>query len=155
MGNCLKAENSLDVTFYSSEPGLYPKKQHKSDVGYDVMSGGDYEILPNKTEKIGTGSRVLIKGPWYGQLYSRSGLASKDINVVGGVVDPGYCGEIFVAVKNSSDKTFYVKKYQRIAQLVFHLIPEDISIKYCTDPMPKDVCNKSDRGDKGFGSSGM
>lgn len=86
----------------------------------------------------------------FGKIHSRSGLAlKKGISAVGGVIDKNYTGDIGVILMNHGSDDFVIKKGDRIAQLVVHVIltPEvvevdDISSTYTT------------RSSNGFGSSG-
>lgn len=108
------------------------------------------EIPPAKTAKIGTGIAVEIPKGYFGAIFARSGLATKQglrpANAVG-VVDADYRGEIVVALHNDSDKTRVIHDGDRIAQLV--IIPYlELSLN--------EVEELSDtvRGSGGFGSTG-
>jgi dUTP pyrophosphatase len=57
-----------------------------------------------------------------GFVYSRSGLGARDGLAVAqgvGVIDPDYTGEILVPLLNTTDEERFVKRGERIAQLVF------------------------------------
>lgn len=78
-----------------------------------------------------------------------SGLAVKDgIDVGAGVIDPDYRGAVGVVLFNHSDTEFYVKKGDRIAQLILEKAstPDVIEIK---------DLDQTQRGEGGFGSSGV
>jgi dUTP pyrophosphatase len=64
-----------------------------------------------------------------------------------GTVDNDYRGEIKVILRNEGSEVFYIKKGDRIAQMVVCpvFIPEVIEV---------DELNKTNRGDSGFGSTG-
>ena len=56
----------------------------------------------------------------YGRIASRSSLSVlHKVEVVAGVIDPDYRGEIFVNLFNHSKKDFIINKGDRIAQLFF------------------------------------
>ncbi len=84
-------------------------------------------------------------------IYPRSGLASKFgialANCVG-VVDSDYRGAWFVPLINHGKTAFTVEHGMRIAQLVpTKVLFPDIEIS--------DILSDTDRGEKGFGSSGV
>jgi dUTPase len=89
------------------------------------------------------------------KIEGRSGLASKGLFPVGGIIDPSYRGEIQVALFNSSDEVDYFKicKGDRIAQLVCYLTLAN-SNYLDMNFTEVDNLDETTRGDKGFGSSG-
>ena len=127
-----------------------PKKQHSSDIGYDIYSVKSYNILPKKVTKIETGVSIELTENYAGFILPRSGLASKhsitSINSPG-LVDPGYTGELIIPLINHSDKTYNLKKGDRFAQLVIINV-ENVSFNAV------DELKKTDRSNKGFGSTG-
>ena len=108
------------------------------------------QINPGECVKIGTGVAVAIPEFYFGGVYPRSGLATKNglapANKVG-VIDADYRGEIIVALYNHSNIPQTVKQGDRIAQLI---IQPFVSFEWTeVDELPE-----TDRGDGGFGSSG-
>ena len=86
----------------------------------------------------------------YGRIASRSGLAlDHGITVRGGVIDPDYRGEIKVILYNESRDTYYLAQSERMAQLIVEkfMVCEPKLYEEC-------MASKTERGDKGFGSSG-
>ena len=81
----------------------------------------------------------------------RSGLGSKNGIVLGnlvGLIDSDYQGELMVPVWNRSNKDFDIKPGDRIAQMVFiPLVLAEFEIVNSFE--------QSERGIKGFGSSGV
>ena len=81
----------------------------------------------------------------------RSGLGSKNGIVLGnlvGLIDSDYQGELMVPLWNRSNKDFYIKPGDRIAQMVFiPLVLAEFEIVNSFE--------QSERGIKGFGSSGV
>ncbi len=90
-----------------------PSKQHELDIGYDIFSSNEFELIPNKVTFIETGISIQLPVGCGGFILPRSGLASKysitSINSPG-LIDPGYTGEIKVPLINHSDETYYLKK---------------------------------------------
>lgn len=104
---------------------------------------------PGVTQIIPTG--LAIRGPRDHVLLvcSRSGLASKGVFVTNapGVVDPDYTGEIRVILTNAGMDVVYIKHGDRIGQLV--VVPFLPPTFEEVDALPE-----TERGEKGFGSTG-
>ena len=108
------------------------------------------EILPHETKMIGTGISTAIPEGYFGGIFARSGLSSKEglrpANCVG-VVDSDYRGEIKVALHNDSETVRTIVPDQKIAQFVV--------IPFLTvDFHEVDELDDTDRGEGGFGSTG-
>ena len=113
---------------------------------------GQFEIPPHETRMIPTGIALAIPRGYWGGIYARSGLATKQglrpANCVG-VIDADYRGEIFVALHNDTNDYRYVYNGDRIAQLVFHPCVRVDEFKQVEE------LDSTDRGDSGFGSTGQ
>lgn len=132
---------------------VIPSSGSKYAAGYDLyacLPGGSVDIPPHTTEKIGTGLSMAIPEGYFGAVFARSGLASKQglrpANCVG-VCDSDYRGEYIVAIHNDSQSTQTIKHGDRIAQLV--VLPY-MSLEFEeSESLPE-----TDRGSGGFGSTG-
>jgi dUTP pyrophosphatase len=147
-----------------NENAKLPTKAHGDDVGYDLYALEDVVLDPQEVTKVRTGIAyggfdALNHGTAnfvavFPKIEGRSGLASKGIFPVGGIVDPGYRGEIAVMLFNSvrlnsngsPSTAFKIEAGDRIAQIVFYMTAQpDVSIG---------ELKQSERGDAGFGSTG-
>lgn len=114
---------------------------------------GEHEALlikPHETIKVGTGIAVEPPVGYFGAVFARSGLATKQglrpANCVG-ICDWDYRGEYIVALHNDSDEEKEIRNGDRIAQLVF--------LPYITGEIKVvDELSNTERGDGGFGSTG-
>ena len=129
-----------------------PTRGSQYAAGYDLYAAtaSDCSIPPHETLKIGTGIAVAIPDGYFGAIFARSGLATKQglrpANCVG-VVDSDYRGEIVVALHNDTGFTQYINAGDRIAQLV--IIPyQTIDFEEVSE------LDKTERGEGGFGSTG-
>lgn len=135
-----------------SDNALIPNKAHSNDAGFDLYCANDtpIEILPHQTQMISTGWAIEIPDGYFGGIYARSGLASKQglrpSNCVG-VIDSGYRGEIMVALHNDSNETRAVHPLDKIAQLIIHRI-ENFTL------IPVQNLSETERNSGGFGSTG-
>jgi len=123
--------------------------------GYKSIDTGDYKsikIYPGEFQMFGTGVGIVLPEGWEAQVRSRSGLASQGIAVLGGIgtIDCDYRGEIFVGLINLSRVQIEIDDLSRIAQLVICKIP-NFEIECFEGPPPNDT----ERGRKGFGSTGV
>lgn len=125
-------------------------KAHSNDACYDICSNQNLDIMPGQTRIVKTGLYLCISDGWYGQIYTRSRLASRGITTMGGVIDSGYRGEVGVILHNSSDQIYTIILGDRIAQIAFHQVPQvEINMVDSVDQFPE-----STRGQGGFGSTG-
>lgn len=132
-----------------SENAKVPFRANATDAGADICSIENLVIQPLERKAVPTGIILEIPEGYYGRIAPRSGLAYKNgIDVLAGVVDSSYRGEIKVILFNTDNKnSFEIKEGDRIAQLIIEThfnfefeIAQDISY--------------TDRGSGGFGSTG-
>lgn len=135
-----------------NEKAILPTTGSEKAAGYDLYAciNESLEILPHQTAKIGTGIAMALPDGYFGAVYARSGLATKQglrpANCVG-VIDSDYRGEYIVALHNDSDETRTVNNEDRIAQLV--VMPYlNFEIKQVEE------LDETARGEGGFGSTG-
>ena len=106
-------------------------------------------IEPGYHRLIPTGISVAIPSGFYGRIAPRSGLALKHgIDVLAGVIDSDYRGEIGVILINHSDKPFDIRHGDRIAQLILERA-ERLPV------VEVDDLDDTSRGAQGFGSTGL
>jgi len=131
-----------------TETAKLPTKAHFDDLAFDLYADESCAIQSGSPPfAIKTGIAIEFPDNFGGVIKDRSSLASTGILTCGGVIDPGYRGEIIVLMRSLCG-TFYIGKGQKIAQLI--LIPRyDVEFLETTEPFLQTV-----RGDKGFGSSG-
>ena len=133
-----------------AEDGMLPVYAREGDAGADLRSNEDVEILVGQQVLVKTGVRLGLPDGYVGLVCSRSGLALKSgvfVLNAPGVVDSGYRGEVGVILKNAGSSTFFVKKGDRIAQL---MIQKFESPKF----VEVETLDVTERGEGGFGSTG-
>lgn len=130
---------------------IIPKKATDGSVGYDLFSIEDKTIEKFGTEKIRTGISIVKIGAYdlFPKIESRSSLASAGIFAVGGIIDPDYHKEIIVILHNSGAEQKYIKKGNKIAQLVFYRCSYDLILDEDTNT----TIDKNSRS--GFGETGI
>ena len=129
-----------------------PERGSDYAAGYDLFANisENVEVLPHETKLIGTGISCAVPEGYFGGVFARSGLSSKEglrpANCVG-VVDSDYRGEIKVALHNDSETPRTIVPNQKIAQFV--VVPF-LTVEF------QEVAelDSTDRGEGGFGSTG-
>jgi dUTP pyrophosphatase len=133
-----------------TDPKYLPSRAHADDAGYDLKAVGDYSVSPGERVIVPNGVFLGLPPGYEAQVRPRSGLAAKNgITIVNspGTVDAGYRGELKTILLNTGTETFYIGDGDRIAQMVIHRLPS-VGLDLV------DELDDTDRGEKGFGSSG-
>lgn len=127
--------------------GTLPTMGHpESDAGWDLYSPGNYCIPAGAAVKIDIGVHVQLPRAVGGFITGRSSMVSKGI-MTSGLIDPGYTGEIGVTLINVGQYDYHIHKGDRIAQLVIVPVVRD-------GWELVDELDESERGARGFGSTG-
>lgn len=124
-----------------------PERAHPTDAGADLRTPHDAIIKPNGSIVIDTGVHIELPPNTVGMLKSKSGLNVKHGITSEGVIDVGYTGSIRVKLYNHSDKLYELKAGDKISQLVIMpILTPNFELV--------DELEETERGEKGFGSSG-
>lgn len=105
-------------------------------------------ISPHETVKIPTGWAFQPESGYMLQLLQRSGLASKGLICVGGILDEDYTGEVIVIMLNTTDNYLSINNGDRIAQMA-------IRPYYQGEFEEVDKLDETERGIAGLGSTGI
>jgi len=121
--------------------------------GADLYAVNNDEICikSNQIALIPCGFSMAIPEGYEAQIRSRSGLALKNGVIVlnsPGTIDSDYRGEVKVILMNLSNSDFFVKKGMKIAQMVIAKVEK---VSFCL----VDELDDTDRGEGGFGSTGV
>lgn len=135
-----------------NEDAKIPTRGSSESAGYDLYAciNSPVTIAAHSTVKIGSGLAIEIPEGYFGAVFARSGLATKQglrpANCVG-VCDSDYRGEYIVALHNDTDEAKLITPGERIAQLIVmpYLAVEFNEVNELSD---------TDRGEGGFGSTG-
>lgn len=109
-----------------------------------VLKPGDYSLIP-------TGLKIALPPGYEAQVRPRSGLAAKyGVTVLNspGTIDADYRGEVKVILINHGKDDFIINNGDRIAQFVIAPIVNTTFIEV-------DELDDTDRGEGGFGSTGV
>lgn len=135
-----------------TETSKLPTRGSVFSAGFDLYADNNVDITihPHETRKIGTGLALEIPDGYYGAIFARSGLATKEglrpANCVG-ICDSDYRGEYIVAIHNDSNEDRVIEPKERIAQLIIMQYPHITFVEV-------DELSDTSRGEGGFGSTG-
>jgi dUTP pyrophosphatase len=134
-----------------SDKAIFPTKPHETDACFDlyVCSPKSIRIAANGHESIPTGVAFNIPPGYFGKIYERSGVSlQRPITIKAGVIDSGYTGEIKVIVHNHGDMPELIDTGAKLAQIAIHELP-------VVELTQVEEFKSTERGEKGFGSSGI
>jgi len=133
------------------DDAIPPKRAYYTDAGFDVFSNQNITILAGQRTTVLTGIAISIQSQdaFYIRVAPRSGLAANHgIDVLAGVIDSSYRGELKIVLYNTSNQDYKISKNDKIAQLIPTKLLHVTSVE-CVDSI-----DKTDRQGLGFGSSG-
>ncbi len=122
---------------------------HPGDAGMDLCALTAVSILPGQRASVATGIALAIPVGYVGLIWDKSGLSQKGgLKTLGGVIDAGYRGEVFVGLYNTSPDTYTFAAGDKVAQLLIQAIVQPVIIEVLE-------LDDSERGADGFGSTGI
>ena len=146
--DCIQRLTEDQVLRVRLDPGAYlPERAHPTDAGLDLRTPVDAYVRAGGSTVIDTGVHIQLPPGTVGMLKSKSGLNVKHGIVSEGVIDEGYTGTILVKLYNHGQSAYEVNKGDKISQLV--LMPIITPALEIVDHL-----DNTERGDRGFGSSG-
>jgi dUTP pyrophosphatase len=125
-----------------------PSRGSARAAGLDLCAVERVTLAPGGRAAVRTGLAVAIPEGFYGRVAPRSGIAVRHgIDVLAGVIDADYRGEILCALVNHGGETFEIEPGARVAQLVVEAIATP-------EPAWAEDLEETERGAGGFGSTG-
>lgn len=145
----------VNIKVVKTNPNVkLPEYKHEGDSGMDLAYYGDKPITlkPGETKTIPTGIKIQLPLGKEAQIRPRSGLSLKSalrVTNSPGTIDSGYTDEVMVIVQNTDlDAPYNIFPGDRIAQMVICDYYKGVFIEV-------DSLSNTDRGNNGFGSSGL
>ena len=147
-----------------TKTAILPYKAYATDGGFDVFADEAVTIHNGETVAVSTGIALEIPDGYYGRLKARSVLTlNSALRVQEGTIDSSYRGEVkiiaeikdyerwfnrFNIVTSSKTDEFDIEKGMKLAQLIIQPVPQ-------FEIVEADELSESDRGENGFGSTGV
>lgn len=139
-----------DLPFKRLTPtAMLPTREHELDAGLDLYADKTVFFRGKDIRKISTGVATSIPADHVGLICDRSSLGAQGLKVMGGVIDPGYTGDLIVTLAKmpGSEYATHIKAGERVAQLLILSAPR-------FQPVEVDHLDETERGNNGFGSTG-
>lgn len=140
----------MNVKIRLLKDGLMPEQKRDGDACFDCHAAIEQTltIFPHERKLIGLGFCLEIPDGYEAVIRPRSGLTSKGIDSAIGTIDSNYRGELKACLINNSPAEFIVEPDDRICQLAIRRT-EPVAFSLC------DSLSETNRGDNGFGSTGL
>jgi dUTP pyrophosphatase len=145
--------------------GVFPKKTYTTDSGFDIcipLRSKSIKILPKQFTTINTLVKFKLELPfylkflhWFGigihaNIQPKSGRSKNGLEVSLGEIDEDYRGYVGVTLYNRTNKAIILNAGEKIAQITFNIIFNRVQLVY-----NKFRSDETQRGEKGFGSTGI
>lgn len=146
-----KSKGNVGIDLYCVGDSKFKERTFpKLDNPEDYESFNCYLLGPGERYLFSTGIHLEIPAGYAIILKDRSGnAANKGLHVLGGVIDSSYTGELKVILYNTSDIEYAINENDKVCQMV--VVPD---YECVFDEIVENQLKNTDRGDKGFGSSG-
>ena len=135
-----------------SDTAVLPTQGSDGAAGYDLYADIDFAvtIMPHQTVIIQSNLAFEIPQGYFGAVYARSGLSTKQglrPATCVSVIDSDYRGSVGLPIHNDSNFERTIKPHERVAQIVFQkYLDADLELV--------ESLEDTERGDGGFGSTG-
>ena len=141
----------LETLHWTGDHECAPTRAYRGDAGYDLRVARDTRIHIDAFVDVDLGIKVQLPSNMWAMVTGRSStLRKRGILVAQGIIDSGYRGPMFAGCRNLSNEVVELNRGERVAQLIpMPLIAPRLELKYA------DGLEPSDRGENGFGSSGV
>ncbi|MEP6635479.1 MAG: dUTP diphosphatase [Acidobacteriota bacterium] len=128
---------------------VLPMRGTALSAGLDLFCIEEIQIEPNGRARARTGLSAAIPYGFYGRLAPRSGLAvAKGIDVLAGVIDADYRGEIICLLYNTAAESVVLSAGTKVCQLIIEQI-------ITPEAAWAEELEETQRGASGFGSTGL
>lgn len=149
----------INVKYYNSSEELPdPKYEYEADSGFDLRNAQeDFSIEPLERKVVSTGLYFSLQDGMELQIRPKSGLAArKGVTVLNapGTIDSNYRGEVCVILVNLSKETVDIEYGDKIAQGVLSNVTTGKFVDLNSTNKDEFFQEETDRGEKGFGSTG-
>ena len=137
----------MNIDILLDKGAKMPTKAHDTDAGFDLYTPYEFTVKANGSAVVQTGVHMVIPKNFCGVVISKSGLLTRQDITTTGLVDAAYTGEIVIKVQNNGNKDYHFNRGDKVTQIMILPVPEVELVEVEYLPF-------TERGDRGFGSSG-
>ena len=140
----------MDVKIKLIDGGKLPQFQHVGDACADCYARIDYDVtIPaHQRECIPLGFALELPDGYEAVIRPRSGESKRKHDTCIGTIDSNYRGEVMATICNNNIVPFVITDGMRICQMAIRKTEKVVFVV-------SDSLSDTERGTKGFGSSGL
>lgn len=146
-----------------TDDAIIPHRSREGDACFDLYSINDYVVLGRSKTTIPTGIAIELPVEYEAEIRPRSGISLNGVlaydgfmgrmdnfkcTIIQGTIDSNYRGEIGIIFRNETMCDIAIKKHTKLAQMKINYVPE-------VEFVEVEELSESNRGENGFGSSGI
>lgn len=146
-----------------TEDAIIPHRSREGDACYDLYTNRNYDVKAYDTVVIPTGIAIELPVEYEAEIRPRSGISLNGVlaydgfmgrmdnfkcTIIQGTIDSNYRGEIGIIFRNETMCDIAIKKHTKLAQMKINYVPE-------VEFVEVEELSESNRGENGFGSSGI
>jgi dUTP pyrophosphatase len=141
---------SYQIQIHRLDPrATLPTRSHEGDAGWDLYVLEDVRVPPYTFLDIRTGVAIAPPDNLWARVVGRSStVRNRGLLVIEGVIDTGWRADLIFGVRNLTGAHVDVQAGDRLAQLI---IQRHVDIHW----EEVGVLPEGDRGNRGFGSTGL
>ena len=140
--------DTVNIKIKQIENGILPIYKREGDVCMDCFARKQVLVMAGKRSTVPLGFALELPAGYEAVIRPRSGLSKDGIDEVIGTIDTNYRGEVMACIINNSEKDFQIEAGDRICQLAVREVPQ-VTLQLVSQ------LSETERGENGFGSSGM
>ena len=138
------------IKVHLGDSGRLPSRTNEGDAGFDIYVAEQTIIAPSSFCLVPSGIRVQMPdNTWYLILGRSSTSNKRGLIVIPAVIDAGFRGLLYANVYNPNAHEVIIEEGDRLAQMV----PLEL-MAHLMEPISVPQLDDTDRGERGFGSSG-
>lgn len=155
--NSSTSQTNKHIEFQKLYPDArMPERAHDQDAGLDLFAYASeeqrkYLVGPGDTILVSTGLKINMPTGYKGLVVPRSGRSIQRPFIQPnspGTIDPGFQGELMVPQRNVGPGAMEITDGEKLAQLLV------LPVEYFEPKEVKAFTNRTQRGEKGYGSTG-
>lgn len=146
-----------------TEDAIIPHRSREGDACFDLYANRDWDVKAYDTVVIPTGIAIELPPEYEAEIRPRSGISLNGVlaydgfmgrmddfkcTIIQGTIDSNYRGEVGIIFRNETMCDITIKKHTKLAQMKINYVPD---VKF----VEVDELSESNRGENGFGSSGI